>query len=98
VFEQALPQACAAHLDADLGKDPFGFIQDRRYEVLGDDAQLRSHHSTPGDSVPAPGEDDERLQNAQPRQGPGLRNGEAQRRGALCSFSSSRRKYSGNII
>ena len=55
MLEQALTQARAAHLDADLGEDPLGFIQDRRYEVFGDDAQSRSHHSTLGALFPPRG-------------------------------------------
>jgi hypothetical protein len=38
MVEQALAQARAPHLDADFGQDALGFIEDRRYEVLGDDA------------------------------------------------------------
>jgi hypothetical protein len=38
MVEQALAQARATDFDADLGQDALGFIEDRRYEVLGNDA------------------------------------------------------------
>jgi hypothetical protein len=38
MLEQPLAQPRATHLDADLRKDPLGFIEDRPYEIIGDDA------------------------------------------------------------
>ena len=48
LLEQPLAQACAPHLDADLGQDALGFVQDRRQQVIGDDAKSRSHYSPSG--------------------------------------------------